>query len=380
MDIRTAIIGVGVMGKKYAEMITAGRVRNMYLSAVVARRDSIQEWAEGLTNTNGVKPKVYTSANDLFNNPDEYDAVLIVTPHRTHPDFARRAFQQGKHVICDKPAGITIGQAVQMAKDAKAADRIYGMIFHQRRYPKYNKIKEMLEAKELGDLSRIMLVNSRYFRTASYHRSGSWRSSWCGEGGGALINQGAHILDIWQWLFGMPNEIYADIPFGKYNSFMVDDEATIHMRYKDDMTAVFMLTTGEAIWEERLEIIGSKGKILLENDTLHIWRYSSDSNEYIKTQQVTSRENMECLEEIIQFEKAEEPYVQMLENFADAVISNDASILTASGESAVNQMMLTNAAYYSAWKGCRVQLPLNAEDYEKALEEQCALERNKLQE
>lgn len=376
MNIRTAIIGVGVMGKKYAEMIVAGQVKNMSLTAVVARRQEMKEWAESLVNSDGIKPKVYSSAEDLFDDPEQYDAVLIVTPHRTHPEFARRAFELGKHVICDKPAGVTIGQARQMADDAKAAGRIYAMIFHQRKYPKYRKIKEILETKELGRLSRIMLVNSRYFRTASYHASGSWRSSWCGEGGGALINQGAHILDIWQWLFGMPNEIYADIPFGKYNDFMVDDEATIQMRYSDDLTAVFMLTTGEAVWEERLEIIGSKGKMLLENDTLHIWRYSMDSNEYIKTQQVTSRENMEITEEVIQFEKAQEPYVQMLENFAEAVISGDESILTASGESAVNQLMLTNSAYYSAWKGCRVSLPLDSAAYEAALEQQCEKEKN----
>lgn len=372
--VRTALIGVGVMGKKYAEMIAAGKVANMSLAAVVVRRSEMREWAESLVNTDGQRPDIYRDTDALFDNPSGYDAVLIVTPHKTHPQLARRAFELGKHVLCDKPAGVSVGQAFQMTADSEAAGKIYGMIFHQRMYPKYQKIKEILERGELGTLNRIMLVNSRYFRTHSYHRSGGWRSSWNGEGGGALINQGAHILDIWQWLFGMPETIYADIPFGKYNDFMVDDEVTIQMRYPGNVTAVFMLTTGEAVWEERLEIIGSRGKLLLENDTLHIKRYSSDSLEYMKTQQVTSRENMEIEEEVMEFEKAQEPYPQMLQNFAEAVLCDDASILVVPGSSAVNQLMLTNAAYYSAWKGQQVTLPLDSGVYEAELREQCERE------
>lgn len=369
--VRVALIGIGVMGKKYAEMITGGEVESMVLSAVVVRRTEMLPWAEALENTDGLKPAIYNNADDLFTHPEAYDAVLIVTPHKTHAEFAKQAFELGKHVLCDKPAGATIGQAMDMTAQAKECDLVYGMIFHQRRYPKYRKIKELLEQKELGTLKRVMLVNSRYFRTEHYHRSGSWRSSWQGEGGGVLINQGAHLLDIWQWLFGMPETIYADVPFGKYNDFMVDDEATVQMRYTDGMTGTFFLTTGEAVWEERLEIIGSKGKILLENDTLHIWSYHKDILEYMKTEQVTSRENLTIEEVVIPFEKAKEPYQELLENFARTVLDGGKTELIAPGEEALNQIMLTNAAYYSAWKKAVVKLPIDREDYEKELEKLC---------
>lgn len=368
--VRMALIGVGVMGKKYAEMLCEGEVEKMCLTAVVCRRQEMQEWARTLKGA----PAVYASTDELFAHPEKYDAVLIVTPHKTHPLLARQAFSLGKHVLCDKPAGATIAQAVQMQEDAAAADRVYGMMFHQRLYPKYQKLKEMIDNGQLGTLSRIMLVNSRYFRTAHYHASGSWRSSWTGEGGGALINQGQHILDIWQWLFGMPEKLYADIPFGKYNDFQVDDEATIQMRYPNDLTAVFMLTTGEAVWQERFEITGTKGKVLLEDDTLHIWHYEKDSLEYIKTEPVNSRENMQLQEEVIEFEKVKEPYPQMLENFAEAVISGNQCLLIAPGKDAKNPLMLTNAAYYSAWKGEVVTLPLQPELYEAELEKHCAME------
>ncbi len=372
--VRVALIGIGVMGKKYAEMITGGEAESMVLSAVVVRRPEMLPWAESLENADGIKPTIYKNTDELFAHPGNYDAVLIVTPHKTHAEFAKRAFDLGKHVLCDKPAGATIGQAMDMAAWAKECGLIYGMIFHQRRYPKYRKIKEMLEQKELGMLQRVMLVNSRYFRTEYYHKSGSWRSSWNGEGGGALINQGAHLLDIWQWLFGMPETIYADIPFGKYNDFTVDDEATVQMRYADGMTGTFMLTTGEAVWEERLEIVGSKGKLLLENDTLYIRRYNRDVLEYMKTEQVTTRENLSVEGEVISFEKAQEPYQELLENFARAVLDGGETELIAPGEDALNQIMLTNAAYYSAWKKGVVTLPVDREDYEKELERLCVKE------
>lgn len=376
--VRMALIGVGAMGKKYAEMITAGQVRGMSLTALVIRRPELQEWGRNLTNTDGTKPKICADTETLFSScAEEYDGVLIVTPHKTHPALAEQAFALGKHVMCDKPAGISVGQAVNMSKAAGGAGKIYGMMFHQRLYPKYRKIKELIDGGELGQLSRIMLVNTRYFRTAHYHASGSWRSSWNGEGGGALINQGQHILDIWQWLFGMPEKLYADIPFGKYNEFKVEDEATVQMRYSNNLTAVFMLTTGEAVWEERLEIVGTKGKILLEDDTLHVWRYSMDSREYMKTEMVNSRENLKVEEEIFTYDKAEEPYPQMLENFVRAVKENNETLLTAPGKEAANPLMLTNAAYYSAWMGEAVTLPLSPEKYEKALEAQMEKEREK---
>lgn len=374
--VRVALIGVGVMGKKYAEMIVQGKVQGMVLTAVVVRRPEIREWAEKLLNTDGTKPCVYANTDELFEQPDNYDAIIIVTPHKTHPELAIKAFQLGKHVMCDKPAGVTVGQAADMTAVSKEYKRIYAMMFHQRKYPKYLKIKDILDSGEIGRLERIMLVNSRYYRTAHYHASGGWRSSWNGEGGGALINQGAHILDIWQWLFGMPESIYADIPFGKYNDFNVDDEATIYMRYPENLTAVFVLTTGEAVWEERLEIVGSRGRLLLEDDTLHIWRYSADSEEYIKNEQVNSRENLSINEEVISFDKAEEPYTEMLENFAEAVVSGNEQILTAPGEEAINQLMLTNSAYYSAWTGQRITLPIDSESYEAQLRKHCEMEKD----
>ena len=312
--LRVALIGVGNMGKKYAQMIVSGEVANMKLTAVVIRRDELMEWGEALVNVDGEHVRIFRSADDMFKAEDVdtlFEAVIIATPHKTHAKLAVQAFSLGKDVLCDKPAASDIGEALTMNEAAKKSARIYGMVFHQRLYPKYMKIKSMIDAGELGKLRRVNLINSRYLRTSYYHHSGAWRSSFAGEGGGALINQGQHILDMFQYLFGMPQRMFALIPFGKYNDFAVDDEDTIIMDYDDGMTASFVLTTGEACHEERLEIIGTKAKLLLEDNTLTITRHQ-DVEEYIKTEMVNSRENMQYTKETIEFPKTPEPYIELL--------------------------------------------------------------------
>lgn len=249
------------------------------------------------------------------------------------------------------------------------------LVFHQRLYPKYMKIKEMIDSGEIGTLKRVSLINSRYLRTSHYHKSGSWRSSFAGEGGGALINQGQHILDIFQYLFGMPQRLFAVIPFGKYNPFAVDDEDTIVMEYDTGMTASFILTTGEACCEERMEIIGTKARLLLEDNTLSITRFD-DIEKYIKTEDVNSREHLHFTEEKIMYEKSAEPYTQLLEKFAQAALKHDEGCLVAKGAEGLHSLMLCAGAYYSACKGIRVDLPLDAVRYKELMDNLIEDEKN----
>lgn len=363
--MRIALVGTGQMGRKYAAMLGES------LSAAVCRSEESRRWAaENLAE----KVKIYASAEELFNNPDEYEAVLIATPHKTHPELAIKAFELGKHVFCDKPAGVSVLQAHRMNEAAEKSGKVYAMMFHQRLYSKYRRIKEILEKEQLGEIKRVMVVNSRYYRTAHYHHSGKWRSSWEGEGGGALINQGQHLLDVWQWLFGMPERLYAEIPFGKYNDFLVDDEATLMMSYPGKMSAVLMLTTGEAAYEERMEIIGTKGSLLLEDNTLTVISYSEDILEYGKRAEVNSREQLDFAKTVEVFEKTQEPYREMFENFFQAV--NGSQELIALGREGLNALELTNAAYLSAWQKEPVTLPIDEMEYERLLQEHIDKEKH----
>lgn len=360
--VRCAIIGIGTMGKKYAEMIGAGKIRGLTLTAVVCRSETNTQWAkENLPSSTAI----YKSEDELYENSEAFDAVLIVTPHKSHPPIAIRALNAGKHVMCDKPAGVTVTDAQSINEAASRTDRVYAMMCHQRTYAQYKRIKELLSANSIGHITRVMLENSGFFRTRFYHKSGSWRSSWKGEGGGALINQGYHLLDMWQYLFGLPQTVYASIPFGKYNDFAVDDEATIIMEYPEKVTGTFIISTGEGRATERLEIVGTKGSILLDGNKLTLTHFDCDTREYGQKAQVTSRQELKAAEEQFVFEEEGRAYEIMLENFADAALYGKE--LIARGEDSEKVLSLINAAYLSAWQGKKIDLPVDAEEYISAL-------------
>lgn len=361
-DIRCAIIGIGAMGRRYASMLNDGGIDGLRLTAVCCRSEASKNWArEHLSR----EVLLCGSEDELYERRDDFDAVLVVTPHKLHPAMTMRALTAGKHVLCDKPAGVTAADAAAMAACARREGRVYALMCHQRAYEKHRKLKELLQGGEIGQITRVNLVNSRFFRTAFYHRSGGWRSSWGGEGGGALINQGYHLLDLWQWLFGLPDALYADIPFGKYNDFAVDDEATLVMDYPGKMTGTFILSTGEGSRTERLEIVGTRGCILLEGDALTLKRFSADTREYAATARVTDRRGLNETEERFSFGGEERAYETMLQNFAAAIRGE--TELIAPGGDGVDTLMLINAAYLSAWEGKRLRLPIDMEQYNIAL-------------
>lgn len=369
--VRFALIGTGNMGRKYAQMFHDGLIKDGRLTAVVCRSNEAKKWAD---DTFAGQVHIFNDSDSLFAHAEEYDAVLIVTPHKTHPQLAVTAFQLGKAVFCDKPAGVSVAQADLMNLASIETGKLYAMMFHQRLYAKYQYIKDMIELGKLGNITRVMMVNSRYYRTEYYHQSGTWRSSWNGEGGGALINQGQHIIDIWQWLFGMPKKIYADVEFGKYNDFLVDDEATITMKYANRMTGLLVLTTGDGGYEERLEISGTKGKLVLEDQKLTIQEYSQDTLEYGKTTKCNSREALSTTQHIVEFPKQEEPYVEMLTNFVHAYQGQ--ADLIAPGVEGKNALEIVNAAYLSAWQNKTIDLPIESSVYEDELRQHMTLENN----
>ena len=360
--LRTALIGTGTMGKNYLRRVRQGLVPSMTITAAVARRPETQQEVRKIC---GDSVQIFASEEELYAHEDLFDAVLIVTPHKLHPQMGMNALQHGKHVLLDKPVAVSVADCTELIKTAKESGLVCSVVFHQRSYPKYQLIRKMIQNGEIGEIYRILLENSRYFRTPYYHHSGAWRSSWTGEGGGALINQGQHILDIWQWLFGMPEELYAQMGFGKYNDFRVDDEASLTMRYPSGMTGVFILTTGEGTYTEKLEITGSKGTILLDQDHLTVTTFDQDLGDYRKNAAVNSREELHSSVREEDFETNESCQQEILENFAQAVLYGEPLLVDL--ENAVNALELTNAAYLSAWTHMPVKLPVDAEEYRRQL-------------
>ena len=373
-SFRMALIGTGGMGRKYANLILLGGIPGMELTAMVCRSENAKAWAADTLRTlpEGSKsPRIFDSADSLFAEPDLYDAVLIVTPHKTHPELAKRAFALGKHVLSDKPAAVTAAEAEEMCVKAEENGVLFSLMFQQRFIPKHVRIKAILESGLLGRIRRVLMESTRYFRTEFYHASGTWRSSWAGEGGGLLINQGQHILDLWQYLFGMPESVFAEIPFGKYNHFDVDDEATIVMRYADGMTGTFIASTGEADGADRLTISGSKGRLVLTGDEIGLAVYSEDSDLYRRNAQVTDARDLRIVRSVEPFgqEAPMSEYIALLTNFAAAVRGEEELVST--GRSGIGSLALTNAAYLSAWKDERIKLPVDGEEYAGFLAAKC---------
>ncbi len=361
-NVRCAIIGIGSMGKKYAVMIHSGKIKGLELTAVCCRSKGNQDWAKTNLNSN---VRIFESEEALYTNSDCFDAVIIVTPHKLHPSMSIRALKAGKYVMCDKPAATTVYDAKELNTVAERENKVFAMMCHQRTYPQYKKIKELLVSQAIGKISRISWETNNYFRTKFYHQSADWRSSWVGEGGGALINQGYHILDMWIYLFGFPQAVYANIPFGKYNDFAVDDEATLIMNYPDKVTGMLFISTGEGALTERLEVIGTKGRILLNGKTLTLTTFDCDIREYAQTASVTSRQELGISEKSFIMEEPQNPYETMLQNFSDAILYGKE--LIAAGIDSLSVLSLINASYLSAFKEQKIEFPFDYQEYKEFL-------------
>lgn len=335
--VRTAIIGLGLQGRKYAEIIYNNEIENMELTAVVARSDENIMWAE--KNLMGVK--IYPDYNTLFRNYIEFDSVIIATPHKTHPEIAMAAFDKSIAVLCDKPSGTNLREVEKMNKMATMQNVPFAMMFNYRVQPVYKWIKETLDKGEIGSVKRILFKSCKNFRTQLYHNSSGWRSTWEGEGGGALINQGQHLLDLWCWYFGMPDRIMSNVCYGKYNDFDVDDEASIIMKYKDK-SGVFVISTGEPMSSDVIEISGTEGRILAVGNDVELWRYEN-SIDYMKSAKVNNDSEIKGSVEKLNFPPEKKPYNIMLKNFADYVEGRELPV--AGGTEGINPLKICKLVY-----------------------------------
>ncbi|MBP3854186.1 MAG: Gfo/Idh/MocA family oxidoreductase [Ruminiclostridium sp.] len=312
----------------------------------------------------------YDSAEGLINS-GKADAVLIAVPHYDHPAIAVKAFEHGLHVLTEKPAGVYTRQVREMNDAAKRSGVKFGIMFNQRTNPIYARAREIVKSGELGELKRLVWIVTNWYRTQAYYDSGTWRATWNGEGGGVLLNQAPHNLDLWQWIFGMPKRVRAFCTVGKYHDIGVEDDVTIYGEYENGATATFITTTGEAPGTNRLEISGTKGKLVLEDGKLKHWRLKED-------ERVTCAEckngfvHPEC--EYSEFTAPElDGHPVILNNFADHIL--DGSPLLAPGEEGLNSLSISNAAYLSSWTDGWAEIPVAEDDFEKQLAWLCHNEK-----
>ncbi len=368
--LRLAIVGLGNMGSGHLTNILTGKVENV---AAVALCDNNPH---RLTAASARAPHAACFADfDSLIAAKVCDAILIATPHYFHPPMAIAAMEAGLHVLTEKPAGVRVSDVQAMNEAADRTGRVFGIMFNQRTGELFQRARAMVQSGALGIPRRLSWIITNWYRTDAYYQSGDWRGSYIGEGGGVLLNQAPHNLDLLQWIFGMPQSLSAVCTPGKYHSIEVEDETILTMQYENGATAQFITTTGEYPGTNRLEIVGDRGKIVLEGGKLRHWDNGFSTAEHSRTADTASCSQKPTYTEY-SASAPESAHAGVLTAFADAILHG--TPLIADGREGIRMLSLANAAYLSSWEGRPVSLPLSAEDmarFDALLAERIALSR-----
>lgn len=341
--VKLGLVGFGNMGSLHAKNVTGGRVPGMELIAVAdidkEKRNEIKRLYPEV--------EVYETADDMYDKAD-IDLVLIAVPHYAHTTLAIKAFSHGFNVITEKPAGVFVKQVMEMNAAAEKSGKIFGIMYNQRTNPCFQKIKHMIDSGEIGGIKRISWVITDWYRPQAYHDSAAWRSKWATEGGGTLINQNPHQLDLWQWLFGMPDRLISFISYGRYHNIEVDDDLTTYMEYDNGVTGTYIASTGEWPGTNRLEIACDMGRIVLENWQLKFKKSEVSERVFEKTNKDPDAVPGLWESEALLKDNWGEQHVGILKDFVK-VFNGEKEQLLAPGYEGIKGLTISNAMHYSSW-------------------------------
>ncbi len=374
--IKTAVIGVGNMGSRYATILQDSLVEGISLGALTRLRSP---YKEKLATSLEAGVPVFESADELFenveNNSLDIDAVIIATPHISHESIAVRAFKNGLHVLCDKPSGIFSRQGRLMEESAKRSGKVFGMVFNQRTSPMYIKLKEIVDSKKYGELKRVNWVVTDWYRPEQYYSSSSWHATWATDGGGVLLNQCPHNLDLLQWICGMPQNVMGFCHEGHFHNIEVEDDVTAYFEWPNGATGTFITSTGDAPGINRLEISLDEALIVCENGKLKIGELEPEIGMSEAQYRATSTDFFKKLNgswKEITTANEPHPYEKIIQGFADEC--NGLGTCVVSGYEGRKSLLLSNAIYLSSWKKKMIELPtinsISENDFESSFEKE----------
>ncbi len=359
--LRFGIVGIGNMGTAHAICIADGNVDNAKLTAVCDLKEKRLNFCkERFENV-----QCFTDYNAMFDS-GLIDAVIIAVPHKEHANIAIDAFSKGLNVLVEKPIDISVSKALELNECARKSGKAFGIMFNQRTNELFAKARSIVKNGELGKLKRTVWIVTNWYRTQKYYDSGSWRATWSGEGGGVLLNQAPHNLDLWQWICGMPISVTAFCDEAKYHKIEVEDDATIVTRFDNGAIGTFITTTGEFPGTNRLEVSGTLGKIVIEEGVLKWWKLKVDEEEYRYSAQEGFAEIENEYIEIPQTTK-ESAHKGILLNFTNHVLFGEE--LLAPGYDGIYELSISNAAYLSQWKNnSPVSIPFDTSEFDDLME------------
>lgn len=368
--VRLGVVGLGNIGSMHATHVAAGQAGRLTLAAVCD--------PEPAQHARFPQARGFTSADEMFAS-GEIDAVVIATPHWSHPTLGAAALKAGLHLLVEKPIAVHKSDAQRLIaawrrRPAKGRP-VFAAMFNQRSDPFFQTIRRLVQGGELGEVRRVNWTITDWFRSAAYYNSSSWRATWAGEGGGVLLNQCPHNLDLLQWIFGQPRRVTAFCRFGRYHEIEVEDDVTAYLEFPGGATGTFVTTTGEAPGTNRLEVAGELGRLVLEDGKLSLLRNAVPMSEF----SCTTKEGFAkpaCAPVALDLPADRGgQHNAILANFADAII--DGTSLLAPAEEGVHSVELANAMLLSTWLEKPVDLPLNGEAYELLLRRRIAKSRPK---
>lgn len=360
--VRIGIVGLGNMGFAHAQNILAGKINRMELGAVA---DVNSDKLARVPQVKGFRGAAEMMASGLI------DALLIATPHYDHTTLGIAALKAGLHVLVEKPISVHRADCERLIAVHRGREgrQVFAAMFNQRTDLFYQKIRALVRGGELGEIRRVNWIITNWFRTHAYYASGGWRATWAGEGGGVLLNQCPHNLDLFQWIFGMPVELSAHCGFGRYHDIEVEDDVTTTMRFANGATGVFITSTGEAPGTNRLEVVGERGKLVYEHDRIVFTRNEVPMGEFSRT---TSHSFATPPTWDISVPAAGHggQHNEVLQNFTDAIL--DGVELVAPAPEGIHSVELANAMLLSAWTAKPVTLPIDGRKYERLLKARIA--------
>jgi len=353
--VRFGIVGCGVMGKNHARSIWDGKIPGAVLTAVCDTDPQALAWAK----EQDASLKTFTTTTEMFTS-GEIDAVLIATPHYDHPIIAMEAMDKKLHVITEKPAGVFTKNVREMNEKAATAGVVFAIMYQQRTHPMYRKMREMVQNGELGEIKRTSWLITDWYRPQAYYDAGGWRATWEGEGGGVLINQCPHNLDLWQWICGMPKRVTAFAHNGKWHDIEVEDDVTAYVEYENGATGIFVTTTADCPGNNRFEVMGDLGKLVCEHGQLVHYKLNVSEREFNRTN--TTMFGAPQAERIVIDCPGNFPeHPGVLAAFVQKI--NGQGELIANGEEGINGLSISNAMHLSSWTNKTVELPLDEDLY-----------------
>ncbi|HIT58397.1 MAG TPA: Gfo/Idh/MocA family oxidoreductase [Candidatus Faeciplasma pullistercoris] len=369
--VRLGIIGIGNMGSGHARNIKAGMCPEIEVTAVADINPARLEWAKAEL---GEDVALFDNAETMLDS-GKIDACIVSVPHYDHARYVIECMKRGIHVMCEKPAGVYTIQVRQMIEEAdKHPEAVFGMMFNQRTNCVYRKMRELVQSGAYGQIKRTNWIITDWYRPQAYYDSGNWRATWSGEGGGVLLNQCPHQLDLWQWICGMPKKVEAHLHYGKWHDIEVEDDVTAYVEYENGATGVFITTTGDACGTNRFEIQLDRAKIIAEYGKLSVWELEMGEQEFSRTNKVPFG-CPKATQIEVELDGKNEQHVGVLNAWAAAILRGEP--LVADGREGINGLMLSNAMHLSSFLGREVELPFDEQLFKDELMKRVATSRRK---